>query len=143
MVLIDANVLLDILTDDPRWRSWSEEKVLAVIETDQAAVNPIIYAELGAAYRTAAELDRVLSGWPVQRLALPYEAAFPPAQAFLRYRRRGGQRRSPLPDFYIGAHAVAAGFTLLTRDAPRYRTYFPKLRLISPESTGTRSTAVD
>jgi predicted nucleic acid-binding protein len=138
MVLIDANVLLDILTDDPRWRSWSEEKFLAVIETDQAAVNPIIYAELGAAYRTGAELDRALSGWPVQRLALPYEAAFPAAQAFLRYRRRGGQRRSPLPDFYIGAHAVSAGLTLLTRDTPRYRTYFPKLRLISPEGSGTR-----
>jgi predicted nucleic acid-binding protein len=141
MVLVDANVLLDILTDDPRWRSWSEEKLLVVIETDQAAVNPIIYAELGAAYRTAAELERALSGWPVQRLPLPYEAAFPAAKAFLRYRRRGGQRHSPLPDFYIGAHAAAAGLTLLTRDAPRYRTYFPKVRLISPEAHGTRSTA--
>jgi hypothetical protein len=141
MVLVDANVLLDIVTDDPKWRSWSEEKLLAVVETDQAAVNPIIYAELGAAYRTEAELDRALSGWPVQRLPLPYEAAFPAAQAFLRYRRRGGQRCSPLPDFYIGAHAVSAGLILLTRDAGRYRTYFPKVRLISPEAKGTRSTA--
>jgi predicted nucleic acid-binding protein len=71
MVLVDANVLLDILTDDPKWRSWSEEKLLAVLEADQAAVNPIIYAELGPAYRTAGELDRALSGWPVQRLHLP------------------------------------------------------------------------
>jgi predicted nucleic acid-binding protein len=132
MVLLDANVLLDVLTDDAEWRSWSEEKILEVIETDQAAVNPIIYAELSAAYRTATELDRALSGWPVQRLPLPYEAAFPAAKAFLRYRREGGQRRSPLPDFYIGAHAMVAGLTLLTRDVPRYRTYFPKLRLISP-----------
>ena len=137
MVLVDANVLLDILTDDPRWRSWSENMLLAVTETDQAAVNPIIYAELGAAYHTAAELDRALSGWPFQRLPLPYEAAFPAAQAFLSYRRRGGQRRSPLPDFYIGAHAVVAGLTLLTRDALRYQTYFPKVRLISPEADGT------
>jgi predicted nucleic acid-binding protein len=131
MVLVDANVLLDILTDDPKWSSWSEEKLLAVIEDDQAAVNPIIFAELGAAYRTAPELEAALTGWPIQRLPLPYEAAFPAAQAFLRYRRRGGQRRSPLPDFYIGAHAAVMGFTLLTRDAARYRTYFPKVRLIS------------
>jgi predicted nucleic acid-binding protein len=132
MVLVDANVLLDILTDDPKWRSWSEEKLLASIAVGQVAVNPIIYAELGAAYQTAAELDRAVSGWPIQRLPLPYEAAFPAAQAFLRYRREGGQRHSPLPDFYIGAHAQTQGFTLLTRDATRYRTYFPKLRLIAP-----------
>ena len=132
MVLVDASVLLDILTDDPKWRLWSEEKLLNVVEADQAAVNPIICAELGAAYRTVAELERALSGWPVQRLPLPYEAAFPAAQAFLRYRRKGGQRRSPLPDFYIGAHAAVDGLTLLTRDAPRYRTYFPKVKIISP-----------
>jgi predicted nucleic acid-binding protein len=131
MVLVDANVLLDILTDDPKWSSWSEEKLLAVIEDDQAAVHPIIFAELGAAYRTATELEAALTGWPIQRLPLPYKAAFPAAQAFLRYRRRGEQRRSPLPDFYIGAHAAVMGFTLLTRDALRYRTYFPKVRLIS------------
>ena len=132
MVLVDANVLLDILTDDPKWRPWSEEKFLAVIESDQAAVNPIIYSELGAAYKSAAELERAISGWPVQRLPLPYEAAFPASQAFLRYRREGGQRRSPLPDFYIGAHAQVAGLNLLTRDASRYRSYFPKVRLITP-----------
>ena len=133
MVLVDANVLLDILTDDPKWRPWSEERLLASIEVDQVAVNPIIYAELGAAYKTAAELDRAVSGWPIRRLPLPYEAAFPAAQAFLRYRREGGQRRSPLPDFYIGAHAQTEGFALLTRDDARYRTYFPKLRLIAPD----------
>jgi predicted nucleic acid-binding protein len=132
MVLVDASVLLDILTDDPKWRPWSEEAFLSAVETDQAAVNPIIYAELGAAYKSSAELDRALSGWPVQRLPLPYEAAFPASQAFLRYRREGGQRRSPLPDFYIGAHAQAMGFTLLTRDVSRYRCYFPKARLIAP-----------
>jgi predicted nucleic acid-binding protein len=132
MVLVDANVLLDILTDDPKWRLWSEERLLAAVEVDQVAVNPIIYAELAAAYRTPLELERALAGWPVQRLALPYEAAFPAAQAFLRYRRKGGQRRSPLPDFYIGAHAATMGLTLLTRDAARYRTYFAKIRLISP-----------
>ena len=99
MVLFDANVFLDILTDDPKWRPWSEEKFLAAIETDQAAVNPIIYAELGAAYKSAAELERAISGWPVQRLPLPYGAAFPASQAFLRYRREGGQRRLSLARF--------------------------------------------
>jgi predicted nucleic acid-binding protein len=132
MVLVDANVLLDILTDDPKWRSWSEEKFLTAVEVDQVAVNPIVYAELAAAYQTAVELEHALAGWPIQRLPLPYEAAFPAAQAFLRYRRKGGQRRSPLPDFYIGAHATTMGLTLLTRDTARYRTYFPKIRLISP-----------
>jgi predicted nucleic acid-binding protein len=133
MILVDANVLLDILTDDPSWRSWSEEQFLKGVEDDQAAVNPIIYAELAGAYKSAAELDRALSGWPVQRLPLPYEAAFPASQAFLRYRREGGQRRSPLPDFYIGAHAQTAALTLLTRDASRYRSYFPKVRVIAPD----------
>jgi predicted nucleic acid-binding protein len=132
VVLVDANVLLDILTDDAKWLAWSEEQLLAVVETDQAAVNPIIFAELGAAYRSRAELERALAGWPLQRLQLPYEAAFPAAQAFLLYRKKGGQRRSPLPDFYIGAHAAVQGLTLLTRDAPRYRTYFPRVNLISP-----------
>jgi predicted nucleic acid-binding protein len=133
MVLVDANVLLDILTDDPKWREWSEEKLVAAGATDQLAVNPIIYAELGAAYRTASELERAVGGWPMQRLQLPYEAAFRASQAFVRYRRDGGQRRSPLPDFYIGAHAETEGFSLLTRDAARYRSYFPKLRLITPD----------
>jgi predicted nucleic acid-binding protein len=96
------------------------------------AINPIIYAELAPAYRTASELERALRGWTPQRLALPYEAGFLAGQTFVMYRRGGGQRRSPLPDFYIGAHAQTAGLTLLTRDATRYRTYFPKLKLIAP-----------
>src|SRR5260221_13053016 len=124
MVLVDANVLLDILTDDPKWGLWAEEKLLTVIEDDQAAVNPIIFAELGAAYRTATELEEALSGWPIQRLPLPYEAAFPAAQAFLRYRRRGGQRRSPLPDFYIGGECPLAHFAPPSRGASRFLTYF-------------------
>src|SRR5258708_4197483 len=125
MVLVDANVLLDILTDDPKWGLWSEEKLLTVIEDDQAAVNPIIFAELGAAYRTATELEEALSGWPIQRLPLPYEAAFPAAQAFLRYRRRGGQRRSPLPDFYIGGARPLAPFSTPTPPTSRFSTFFP------------------
>jgi predicted nucleic acid-binding protein len=132
MVLVDANVLLDVLTDDPDWRVWSEEQLLDTVETDELAINPIIYAELAPAYRSARELERALRGWTLRRLPLPYEAAFLAGQAFVRYRREGGQRRSPLPDFYIGAHAETEQLRLLTRDTARYRTYFPRIDLIAP-----------
>ncbi len=132
MVLVDANVLLDVLTDDPEWRAWSEDKLLSTIETEDLGVNPIIYAELALAYDTSAELESALRGWPLQRLAIPYEAGFLAGHAFIQYRRRGGRRRSPLPDFYIGAHAQTERFRLLTRDLHRYRQYFPKVKLIAP-----------
>jgi predicted nucleic acid-binding protein len=134
MVLVDANVLLDVLTDDSDWRLWSEEQLLKEVENDELAINPIIYAELAPAYRTAAELERALRGWTLRRLSLPYEAGFLAGQTFVRYRREGGQRRSPLPDFYIGAHAQTDRLRLLTRDAARYRTYFPRVILVAPPS---------
>ena len=99
MILVDSNVLLDVLTADPQWGSWSEEQLLAAFESDELGINPIIYAELAPAYRTGAELDRTLRGWPIRRLQLPYEGGFVAGQAFVRYRREGGLRRSPLPDF--------------------------------------------
>lgn len=133
MILIDTNVLIDVLADDPDWREWSEAKLLELAATDELAINPIIYAELAAAYRTAAALERALAGLELRRLELPYEAGFVAAQAFLMYRKRDGSKRSPLPDFYIGAHAQVAGLRLLTRDVARYRTYFPKVGLIVPE----------
>ncbi|HEX9781499.1 MAG TPA: PIN domain-containing protein [Opitutaceae bacterium] len=133
MVLVDSNVLLDVLTDDPRWRRWSEEQLLAAVETDELAINPIIFAELSPAYRAEAELERALRGWTLQRLALTYEAGFLAGQAYVRYRRGGGQRHSPLPDFFIGAHAQTERLTLLTRETARYRTYFPHVTLIAPE----------
>jgi predicted nucleic acid-binding protein len=132
MILVDANVLLDVLTDDPTWGDWSEAQILAAAATGELAINPIIYAELAAAYRTAAALERALTPLSLTRLALPYEAGFLAAQAFLAYRKRDGARRSPLPDFYIGAHAQIEGLRLLTRDTARYRTYFPKVALITP-----------
>jgi predicted nucleic acid-binding protein len=133
MVLVDSNVLLDVLTADAAWCAWSEGKLLGAVESDILAINPIIYAELSPAYRTAAELERALRGWPLQRLALPYDAGFLAGHVFVTYRREGGLRRSPLPDFYIGAHAQTEGFHLLTRDPSRYRTYFPGARLLSPD----------
>ncbi len=132
MILVDANVLIDLLTDDPTWADWAEAQLLTAAATEELAINPIIYAELAAAYRTAAALERALTPLSLTRLPLPYEAGFLAAQAFLAYRRRDGTRRSPLPDFYIGAHAQIEGHRLLTRDAARYRTCFPKLELLTP-----------
>ena len=131
MVLVDANVLLDILTADSEWAVWSQGEVERAAN-EGLAVNPIIYAELCPAFRVEEELAAALSGWPLQRFPLPYEAAWPAAQAFAAYRLRGGTRTSPLPDFYIGAHAQVAALTLLTRDATRFRTYFPSVTLIYP-----------
>jgi len=131
MVLVDANVLLDVVTADPVWSAWSQAE-LARRETEGLAINPIIYAELAPAFRAEAELTAALQHWPLRRLALPYEAAWPAARAFAIYRQRGGTRLAPLPDFYIGAHAEVEGLTLMTRDATRYRTYFPRVKLICP-----------
>ena len=132
MVLVDANILIDVLTDDSDWADWSQDRMLEVFEEDSLAINPIIYAEIGAAYKTASALERALRPWPLTRLPLPYEAAWPACQAFLRYRKSGGNRTAPLPDFYIGAQAQVEKHTLLTRDATRYRTYFPRVTLITP-----------
>lgn len=131
-VLIDSNVLLDILTEDPRWLEWSGDALARCAEDGVIAINPIIYAEVAVHFTRIEELDDALPETTIQRLPLPWEAAFLAGRCFLEYRRRRGVRRSPLPDFYIGAHAAVTGMTLLTRDAGRYRTYFPKLDLIAP-----------
>ena len=131
-VLIDSNVLLDVLTDDPRWSSWSADALADQAERDVLAVNPIIYAEVSVGFDRIEELDAALPAATFHRLPLPWEAAFLAGKCYLTYRKRGGTRSAPLPDFYIGAHASVAGMVVLTRDAARYRTYFPKLRLISP-----------
>ena len=132
MILVDSNVIIDILTEDPAWRDWSEAALGEAADRDEVAINPIIYAELASGCETIGELDRCLGADAFRRLPLPYEAGFVAGRAFVEYRRRGGARTSPLPDFYIGAHAAVSGLRLLTRDAHRYRTYFPRLRLICP-----------
>jgi predicted nucleic acid-binding protein len=130
--LIDTNVLLDIATADPTWLSWSEGQLRSATAQGPVFINPIIYAELAPAFASASELDRWLDPAVFQRLPLPYAAGWLAAQAFLQYRQGGGQKTAPLPDFYIGAHAVVEGRTLITRDVARYRTYFPGAVLISP-----------
>jgi predicted nucleic acid-binding protein len=133
MILVDSNIIIDVLSRDPLWCSWSAAALIDAANHDETAINPIIYAEVSAGFATMASLDAHLGGGEFRRLALPYEAGFVAGRAFVEYRRRGGIRTSPLPDFYIGAHAAFAGLTLLTRDARRYAGYFPTVRLIAPD----------
>lgn len=130
--LVDANVILDIRTEDPTWFDWSARALAEAAERFELAINPIIYAEVSVDADRIEELDDELSASDYRRLALPYEAGFLAGKAFLQYRRSGGSRRSPLPDFYIGAHAAVSELTLLTRDPARYRSYFPTVQLICP-----------
>jgi predicted nucleic acid-binding protein len=130
-VLVDSNVLLDLFTDDPRWAGWSEAHLADAFDTGQVVINPIVYAEISVAFERIETLEATLPE-QLAREALPWEAAFLAGKCFLDYRRRGGTRRSPLPDFYIGAHAAVTGRALLTRDAARYRTLLPALLLICP-----------
>ncbi len=130
--LVDTNVLLDVFTDDPRWADWSATALADARDGGPLLINPLIYAELSIRFSSPAALDGALDQLGIRRDPLPYEAAFPAGAAFVEYRRRGGSRTSPLPDFYIGAHAAASGHRLLSRDAGRYSSSFPELVLIAP-----------
>src|SRR5271166_443964 len=131
-VLVDANVLLDVMTEDARWLAWSAGALERAADRYRLVINPVIYAEVSIRYSRIESLDAALPKTMFDREAIPYEAAFLAGKSFLAYRRRGGTKRSPLPDFFIGAHAAVAGYLLMTRDLARYRTYFPKLPLIVP-----------
>jgi predicted nucleic acid-binding protein len=131
-VLVDSNVLLDLMIEDSTWFSWSAKALAKAVEGSRLIINPIIYAEISIRYSRIEDLDEALPKTMIHREAIPYEAAFLAGKAFSVYQQRGGMKRSPLPDFFIGAHAAIAGYSLLTRDAARYRTYFPKLQLIAP-----------
>jgi hypothetical protein len=132
MCLIDANVLIDIFTDDPQWADWSENALAEAASCGELFINPIIYAEVSIAFKRVEKLDQALDQIGIQRTELPYPAAFLSGLAFMKYRRRGGLKRSPLPDFCIGAHAQHAGLRLLTRDPNRYRSYFPEVEIVCP-----------
>jgi len=131
-VIVDSNVLLDIITDDPAWSAWSSRALELVAGEAIVVINALIYAEVSIGFASIEALEEALPPALFRREHLPYEAAFLACKAFLRYRKAGGTRRSPLPDFYVGAHAAVAGYRLLTRDASRYRTYFPTLEVIAP-----------
>ena len=130
--LVDSNVLLDLVTDDPTWASWSAEQLAAALDDGPVIVNQIVYGEVSLGFGSLDELDAAPSPDRFVRGNLPWAAAFVAARAFRTYRSRGGTRTATLPDFLIGAHAAALGLRLLTRDATRYRTYFPGVELIAP-----------
>ncbi len=130
--LVDSCVLIDVLADDPTWADWSLSQLERCGNQGALFINPIILAEISPRFECADDLEAALSGLPLVREALPWDAAFLAGQAFKAYRQLQGTKTSPMPDFYIGAHALVGNLQLLTRDSARYRSYFPRLALISP-----------
>ncbi len=130
--LVDTNVLLDVLTEDPVWLDWATEMLVAAAEAGPLWINPVIYAEVSVRFTRIEDLEDALPAEDYRRAQLPWEAAFLAGKAFLQYRRSGGPRSSPLPDFFIGAHAAVAEIHLLTRDAGRFQTLFPTVHLVTP-----------
>ncbi|MDE0941260.1 MAG: type II toxin-antitoxin system VapC family toxin [Alphaproteobacteria bacterium] len=131
-VLVDSNVILDIATNDENWANWSSNAIAQAADEATLVINPLIYAEISSGYSTIEDLEAAVPTTLFRRNDLPYEAAFLAGKSFLQYRKRGGARTSPLPDFYIGAHAAISDLRLLTRDTTRFRSYFPTVELISP-----------
>jgi predicted nucleic acid-binding protein len=130
--LVDSSVLLDVLAASP-WREWSEQQLSEAAEQGDLAINQIVYAEVAVGFTSRQRLERTLQGAGFVRAGLPWAAGWLVARAFREYRDQGGSRATPLPDFFIGAHAAAAGLALLTRDPRRVRTYFPEVALIAPD----------
>jgi len=131
--LVDSNVILDILTDDPQWAAWSSSALERCANEGAVCINAVIYGEVSIGFARIEQVEEALPATWFERLAIPLEAAFLAGKAFLSYRRKGGTKTSTLPDLFIGAHAAVAGLRLLTRDARRYETYFPALEIVSPE----------
>jgi hypothetical protein len=134
VILVDTNVLLDVVTDDPQWGDWSQHQLEASALRDRLAINAVVYAELSIRYERIEELEAMLVSAEIVVAKIPHPALFLAGKVFRDYRRRGGARTGVLPDFFIGAHAAVARAPLLTRDATRYRSYFPTTELIAPDS---------
>ena len=132
MLLVDTNVLVDVLQNDPQWADWSIAQLRAQAQLHALAINPVIYAELSLSFSTLEALDRVVDTLELALHEVPRPALFLAGKAYLQCRRRGGAKAQVLPDFFIGAHAAVEGWPLLTRDARRFRTYFPRLEVIAP-----------
>jgi len=132
VVLVDTNVLVDVVQDDPDWGEWSLRQLRTQSQLHVLAINPVIYAELSLSFTTIEAVDNVVARLALEVVEIPRPALFLAGKAFVRYRRSGGAKTQVLPDFFIGAHAAVAGWTLVTRDAARFRTYFPKLAVIAP-----------
>jgi len=132
MILVDTNVLIDVLEDDPVWADWSIKQLRAQSQIHDLAINPIIYAELSQTFSTFEALDDVIHQLGLAMCEVPRPALFLAGKAFIRYRKVGGGKNNVLADFFIGAHAAVKQLPLLTRDAKRYRSYFPSVELIVP-----------
>jgi predicted nucleic acid-binding protein len=133
VALVDSSVILDVVTDDADWATWSAQALARERDEGSLVINPIVYAEVSTGFDRIEDLDDAIPPDDFRREQLPYEAGFLAGKVFLAYRRRGGQKRAPLPDFYIGAHAAVREYRLLTRDVSRYRTYFPTVELVAPQ----------
>lgn len=133
MLLVDTNVLVDVLEDDPEWADWSIGQLRAQSQIHRLAINPIIYSELSLTFSTVEALDRTLVDLGLTMMEIPKPALFLAGKAFVRYRRQGGLKQNVLADFFIGAHAAVSQYPLLTRDTRRYSSYFPKVKLLAPE----------
>ena len=133
MLLVDTNVILDVIENDPEWAVWSQSQLDAASLKFSLVINPVIYAELSIAYQRIEELEAMIKSAELRLESIPREALFLAGRVFLKYRQQRGTKSGVLPDFFIGAHAAVAGIPLLTRDVSRYRTYFPSLKLIAPE----------
>jgi len=136
MLLVDTNVLIDVLQDDPEWADWSIRHLRAQSQLHDLAINPIIYSQLSLMYESIEALDQTVAAMRLSFLEVPRPALFVAAKAFMRYRREGGTKHNVLPDFFIGGHAAVAGCGILTRDPARYRSYFPTVELLTPEPGG-------
>jgi predicted nucleic acid-binding protein len=133
LLLVDTNIVLDVVTNDPKWAAWSQGQLDAAALTQTIAINDVIYAELSLAFERIEQLDAMIAKAGFRHEPIPRESLFLAAKAFLIYRRKGGAKGGVLPDFFIGAHAAVLDAPLLTRDTSRYKTYFPRLKLIAPE----------
>jgi predicted nucleic acid-binding protein len=134
-ILVDSNIILDVFLDDPSWADWSESKLAKFSAITKLFINPVVYSEVSIGFKRIEELEFALDHTGFQMLEIPKEALFLAGKAFLKYRKNRGKKRSPLPDFYIGAQAAILKMDLITRDPSRYRTYFPTVRLITPKTT--------
>jgi predicted nucleic acid-binding protein len=132
-MLVDTNILVDVLENDPDWADWSIAQLQAQSKVHRLAINPIIYSELSLTFSTVEALDQVLDSLELRMLEIPKPALFLAGKAFVRYRRNGGVKNNVLGGFFIGAHAAVSGLPVLTRDARRYKNYFPSVRLVAPE----------
>ena len=134
MLLVDTNVLVDVLEDDPQWADWSIGQLRAQSKIHRLAINPIIYAELSLTFLTVEALDETIANLGLVMIEMPRPALFLAGKAFVRYRRQGGTKSNVLGDFFIGAHAAVSGHAVLTRDTRRYASYFPSVVLVAPQT---------